>query len=264
MFNIYRQVAPSVARRESRLAGVALTGALHLALILAWQMAGKPVLMPQAGSDEAMLWLALPVPMPAPMPARAEGAARTPATPALATGRQAPAAPVPVSDADARSAPGQAPAVAGQAPAAPSARSEPAPSESATPAVPATPAAADILASARRSAGEIDRALRKENRPLIVAPPDSAQIRMREGMERARALAPPRLWEAPKVEELVNNTGDGARRTRVISGRRTYCITERAPTTNIEMIEMHGKLRLTNCPSHEEPPKRQAWRTARD
>ena len=87
---------------------------------------------------------------------------------------------------------------------------------------------------------------------------------MREGMEHARAMAPPRLWEAPKVEELVNNTGDGARRTRVITGRRTYCITNRAPTTNVEMIEMHGRQRFTNCPSDEEPPKQQVWRTARD
>jgi hypothetical protein len=126
------------------------------------------------------------------------------------------------------------------------------------------PSAAMILENARRSVGSIDRALRKENKPLIVAPPDSPQLRMREGMEQARALAPPRLWEAPKVEELVNNTGDGARRTRVITGRRTYCVTERSPVTNVEMIEMHGKIRLTNCPGPETPAKRQEWRTARD
>ena len=118
--------------------------------------------------------------------------------------------------------------------------------------------------SARSSIGEIDRALRKERQPTIVLPPDSPQIRLRRGIAHSHDMAPPRLWEAPKVVELVNNTGDGARRTRVITGRRTYCITERAPVTNIEMIEMHGKLRLTNCPTDEEPAKQQEWRTARD
>jgi hypothetical protein len=120
------------------------------------------------------------------------------------------------------------------------------------------------MESARRSAGSIDRELRKSSQPYIVAPPDSPQIRMRNGMEQAHAMAPPRLWEAPKVEELVNNTGDGARRTRVITGNGTYCITERSPATSIDMIEKHGKLRFTNCPQHEEPAKQQAWRTASD
>jgi hypothetical protein len=87
---------------------------------------------------------------------------------------------------------------------------------------------------------------------------------MRNGMEQAHAMAPGRLWEAPKIEELVNNTGDGARRTRVITGNGTYCVTERSPATSVDMIEKHGKLRFTNCPQHEEPAKQQEWRTARD
>jgi hypothetical protein len=81
---------------------------------------------------------------------------------------------------------------------------------------------------------------------------------------KAHALVPPKLWEAPKVEELVNQTGDGARRTRTITALRTGCITERSPVTNVDMIEMHGKLRLTNCPQHEDTATQQAWRTARD
>jgi hypothetical protein len=117
---------------------------------------------------------------------------------------------------------------------------------------------------ARRSAGAVDRAMRKENRPYIVAPLDSPQIRMRNGMARAHAMAPPALWEAPQVEELVNQTGDGARRTRVVTGAGTYCISERATNTSIDTIERHGKLRLTNCPQHEDTATQQAWRTARD
>lgn len=117
---------------------------------------------------------------------------------------------------------------------------------------------------ARRSAGAVDRAMRKENRPYIVAPLDSPQIRMRHGMERAHDMVPPKLWEAPKVEELVNQTGDGTRRTRVITAGGAYCITERATNTSIDTIERHGKLRLTNCPQHEGTATQQAWRTARD
>jgi hypothetical protein len=83
-------------------------------------------------------------------------------------------------------------------------------------------------------------------------------------MEAAAALARPGLFEAPKVEELVNNTGDGARRSRVITGDGSYCVTERATNTDVEMIEHHGKLRITNCPTHEEPSKQQEWRTLRD
>lgn len=126
------------------------------------------------------------------------------------------------------------------------------------------PTAASIMDSARRSVGDIDRALRKERMPTIVLPPDSPQIRLERGIGHAHDIAPPRLWEAPKVVELVNNTGDGARRTRVITGNGTYCITERSPVTSIDMIEKHGKQRFTNCPRDEEPAKAQAWRSARD
>ena len=243
------------ARRSERIAGLAVTLAVHLALILAWRMAGTLPSPQQEGSDEAMLWLSLPSLLPSP-----------PALPPLAP-RVAPMPPAP-----ARQARIAAPGASARAIRTDPVPAAAAPVNEAPPAAPPTPddfpralpGAADILANARRSVGEIDRALRKENPPLIVAPPDSPEIRMREGMEHARAMAPPRLWEAPKVEELVNNTGDGARRTRVISGGGTYCITERAPTTSIDMIEMHGKQRITSCPTHETPPRKQAWRTTRD
>jgi hypothetical protein len=62
----------------------------------------------------------------------------------------------------------------------------------------------------------------------------------------------------------VNNTGDGARRTRVITANGTYCLTDRAPTTDVEMFEKHGKQRYTTCPKDEEPARQQEWRTARD
>ena len=52
--------------------------------------------------------------------------------------------------------------------------------------------------------------------------------------------------------------------SEVITAVRTRCITERSPVTNVEMIEMHGKLRLTNCPQHEDTATQQVWRTACD
>jgi hypothetical protein len=128
----------------------------------------------------------------------------------------------------------------------------------------AKPSAQQILERAKRDIGSIAKAVRKENNPYIAAPLDSPQMRLQRGIEHANAMAPNRIWEAPKVEELVNNTGDGARRTRVIGGDRTYCVTERATNTDVEMIEHHGKLRITNCPTPEEPAKQQAWRTLRD
>ncbi|MGB9107500.1 MAG: hypothetical protein WCC39_02315 [Telluria sp.] len=123
-----------------------------------------------------------------------------------------------------------------------------------------------ILDQARRAVGAIDRALRKENNAYIVAPLDSPQIRMRRKMEEAAALAPRRFWEAPKIEEVVNDSGDGTRRTRVTSGGRTYCITERSFATSIDMVEKHGKQMITDCsPDNEKPVgATQAWRTARD
>lgn len=234
---------------QRRLSGVLATVLVHAALILAWQLA-RTLPVPAAQEGPVMQWIQLPplvpdlkpapvAPLPAPRPVKPAPPRSAGATPH----RPAPAAP-------ADAAPPLAPAPATQ--------------EAVTPETPATPNAAAILDNARRSVGGIDRALRKELRPLIVAPPDSPELRMRQGMEQARALAPTRIWEAPKVEELVNNTGDGARRTRVITGRGTYCVTERSPATNVEMIEMHGKIRLTNCPSPEEPAKRQEWRSARD
>jgi hypothetical protein len=69
---------------------------------------------------------------------------------------------------------------------------------------------------------------------------------------------------APGMDELVNNTGDGARRTRIVTGGSTYCMTERSPATSIDTIEKHGKWRQTNCPEHESPANGQEWRTARD
>jgi hypothetical protein len=234
---------------DPRSAGLAATLLVHALLILAWQMA-RTLPAPAAGDDAAMLWLRVPAPAPASVPAP-RIVVVPPVQPEVAPTRKSstPLRSVPAAQAE---TPVQTP-VPAPVPDAP-----PVPVES------AIPSTAAIMDSARRSIGDIDRALRKERQPTIVLPPDSPQLRLRRGIEHAREMAPPRLWEAPRVVELVNNTGDGARRTRVITGNRTYCLTDRAPTTNVEMIEMHGKQRFTTCPKDEEPARQQEWRTARD
>lgn len=245
--------APATDRRLVLL----LTALVHLALIVGWQTARR--LPAPAASDNVprtrVLWIPLSLPRPAP---RQEEAAPQPHESAARPVLRLP--PVPALGLPPAPQPAPAPA----APAAvPAPAQTPAPNAAAQTA-PARPSAEQILERARHDIGSIDKALRKENNPYIAAPLDSPQIRLRRGIEHAAAMAPNRIWEAPKVEELVNNTGDGARRTRVISGNGSYCVTERSPATNVEMIEMHGKLRITNCPEHEEPARQQEWRTLRD
>ena len=250
--------------RERRYAGLALTVLVHAALLLGWQMS-RHTLPVESGPEPKrtrIQWIQLPLlktpaaapkPVQSPKPAQAPARAATSAKPRAAASQPAaipetapitlvPAAPA-ASASDTQAGPQAAPA-------------EPAS---------ATPSTAEILKRARRDIGKIDRALRKENNPYIAAPLDSPQIRMREKMEAAHDLAAPRLWEAPKIEELVPNTGTGERRTRIITGAGTYCITERPPgSTSIDMIEKHGKQRITSCPAHESPASKQNWRTLRD
>jgi len=234
---------------DPRSAGLAATLLVHALLILAWQMA-RTLPAPVEGDDAAMLWLRVPPPVP-----RIAVVPAVQAEAALTRKSSTPLRSVPVVQAE---TPMQTPVPVPVPVPAPVPDAPPVPVES------ATPSTAAIMDSARRSIGDIDRALRKERQPTIVLPPDSPQLRLRRGIEHAREMAPPRLWEAPRVVELVNNTGDGARRTRVITGNGTYCLTDRAPTTGVEMFEKHGKQRYTTCPKDEEPARRQEWRTARD
>lgn len=255
----YRAPAPD------RRIGLLLTVLVHAGLIVGWLAVRT---LPAPAADNAVrnriTWIPLLLPKPrlrepAPAPEKAYAPRPLPdllpRSSRLVTPIPAPAS-APASDAAAAPTPA--------VPAAPAATANnadtPAPAAAQAP----KPSTAQIMEQARRDLRGIDKALRKENRPYIAAPLDSPQIRLRRGIEEAAAMAPNRLWEAPKIEELVNQTGDGARRTRVITGNGTYCITERSPTTSIDMIEKHGKLRLTNCPQHEGTATQQEWRTLRD
>jgi hypothetical protein len=256
-------LAYSAATTDRRL-GLLLTVAVHLALVIAWQAARTPPAPASAddGKRSRIMWIPLPAPLPLPRPAPRDKEPAAPQREAVAPRPQqypgpTPAVPQPIQVVPATPATPSADTAATPTPAA----SAGAPAQAA-PA--AAPSAKDILDRAKRDIGGIDKALRKENKPYIAAPLDSPQIRMRRGMEQAAAMAPNRLWEAPKVEALVNDTGDGARRSRIITGNGTYCITDRAPTTSIDMIEKHGKQRITSCPQHELPASQQEWRTLRD
>ncbi len=251
--------------RERHYAGLALTVLVHAALLLGWQMS-RHTLPVESGPEPKrtrIQWIRLPslkapvAPPPKPVQLLKPAQAPAPATAPVMQRAAAPAAAVPA-----------VPPIT-VVPAAPAASAtdtqanapQAAPSEPAT----ATPSTAEILKRAKRDIGKIDRALRKENNPYIAAPLDSPQIRMRDKMEAAHDLAAPRLWEAPKIEELVPNTGTGERRTRIITGGGTYCITERPPgSTSIDMMEKHGKQMITSCPAHETPASKQQWRTLRD
>ena len=224
--------------RDRRPVGIAVTIAVHAILILGWQVTRRPPAVAPDPPSSTLQWIRLPAPaLPQPRREKEEQESASPRVTPRAGAITLPRLDVPA-----------APAAGTNVPA--------------TPAAP--PAGATMLERARRDVGAIDRALRKENNPYIVAPPDSPQIRLRKGIQAAADMAPNAWYQAPKVAELVNNTGDGARRERVISSGGTYCMTERAPTTSIDMIEKHGKWRQTNCPEHESTASSQEWRTARD
>jgi hypothetical protein len=226
---------------DRRHVGIAVTVLVHAVLILGWQMTRRlPAVAPEPPRT-SIQWIRLPAPA-VPAPRREEERVK-PVLPHLA--------PLPNAI---TLAPPTLPA-APPAASAPAASTAPAADALALPPTPST--GATLLERARRDAGAVDRALRKENKAYIVAPPDSPQIRMRNGIAAAARLD-------PGMDELVNNTGDGARRTRIVTGGNTYCMTERSPATSIDMIEKHGKWRQTNCPAHESTANSQAWRTARD
>jgi hypothetical protein len=226
--------------RDRRHVGIAATVLVHVVLVLGWYGTRRPPAVAPDPPRSTIQWIRLPAPaMPQP---RRENKEQEPARPHVApragaitlprvTVPDLPAVTPPAADTPAASAPTTTPA--------------------------APPASTTLLERARRDVGAIDRALRKENNPYIVAPPDSPQIRLRKGIAAAAKLG-------PGMDELVNNTGDGARRTRIVAGGATYCMTERSPATSIDMIEKHGKWRQTNCPEHESTASAQEWRTARD
>lgn len=229
---------------DSRLAGLALTLLFHAALVAGWQQARK-LRLPEQGEADFVQWVRV-----------------APRLPEAAVARSVPDRP------RARAAPGPVASSAPPAPAPDAITATVAEQVATAPAPVAQPpagAARRMIEQAMRDAGAMDRAVRKDSKATIVAPPDSPQIRMANKFRETAALAPNKWYEAPKIVELVNDGGDGARRFRVLTALGIYCVTERSPATSIDMIEKHGKQRITNCGhEHEQPANPQEWRTARD
>lgn len=227
-----------------RPAGLALTVLVHLLLFAGWQMSRHA---PPAGGPEPVRtriqWIRLPppvtaLPKPAPRPAPKPARGRSPAA---ATVRAAPQAPA------TQASPAPQAAGATQHEIAPAA---------ATAAPADKPSAQDILQRAKREAGAVDRALRKENYPYIVAPLESPTIRMRNKMQAAHSAV------APGAEELGNDSG--APVTRVRGALGTYCLTARSPADGIDAFERKGGIRRTGCPNESSQGGSRGWRTARD
>ena len=81
------------------------------------------------------------------------------------------------------------------------------------------------------------------------------------GMQEASDMAPTKLYEAPKVTEIIDPGGYGRRRYRVVGARGTYCITvesNHAPD-GIDSMQHGIKPKRTNCPPHEQAATKQDW-----
>lgn len=87
---------------------------------------------------------------------------------------------------------------------------------------------------------------------------------MRRGLEAADKAAPTTWYKTLRIDELVNDAGDGGT-PHPGELKVTYLLHHGGlPASSIDTIEKAAKTRITRCPEHEAPSSRQAWRTARD
>jgi hypothetical protein len=230
--------SPPPLPRTTRLSGVVITVALHVLVLCAWYASRSSTRAPE--SDAASIqWVNIDTPRPASRPPtvarRSEPASPRPAPRAAAR--------IPISEAP-------APTNAPETVAAPVAET------------PAAPSTYDMLQQARKDIGKIDKDLRRQfpGAP-IKAPADSPQIRLVKGIEHAAEMAPPKWFEAPKVQEIIDPGGYGRKRYRVITANGTYCITvesNHAPD-GLDVIKNGIKPKLTNCPPDEQPATTQKY-----
>lgn len=230
--------ALSLTPQPRAFAGVALTIALHLALLLGWRLA--MIASPTSERSEAVQWLTLQPLRPAkklPHPATSAAVLR-PATTDSAQGAPTELAPSPVT-------------VETPAPAA----------------APAMHSAGDILQQAKRDLGKIDRDLRRAYPGArIEAPASTRQTRLEQGFADAADAAPNRWFEAPKITAIQDPGGYGRRRYRVVTAGGTYCVTyesNHAPDGRDSMKD-GIKPKITTCPEHEQAATSQAWTEPRE
>jgi hypothetical protein len=219
---------------QQRLFGVAATIAVHLLLVGGWLLAREARVDNEGGPAAAIQWIDVKPPT---------ARAGTP-PPAVAVARKEPVA--------------RRATVVPAAPAVEAVVGAPAPEAAA----PQARSIDDIMLQARRDLGKIDKDLKKEFPERgIRAPIDSAQKRLAKGIELANELAPRKWYEPAKVSEVIDPSGEGRRRYRVITAGGTYCMTYDGPNTpngRDQGVPARAP-KMTNCPPHEEPAKAQAW-----
>ena len=217
---------------QRRLPALAATLALHVALVLLWQVARQ---QPKVAPDDGqwIQWVNV-APARRPAPPLPAAAAKPPVekiakAPAVRPQAVAPAAPV-------------------EAPAAPI--------EEAVVAAAPAPSADGVMARARRDLAGIDKELREEfPEARIKAPRDTPQARLEKGFDLAAEMAPPRWYEQAKIKEIIDPGGYGRRRYRVITAYGTYCVTyesNHAPD-GIDTMQKGIQPKMSNCPKDEQP-----------
>ena len=228
---------PEFSRNYRRLPALTATLALHVLLVLLWQVARQ---QPEATSGDV---------------ARIQWVNVTP--------QQRAAAPVAVAAAPVRLVKKRAPTRLARTPlAAPAPPAAPyvAPLADAAAAVldaPPMPSAADMLARARKDLAGIDKELRKDfPEARIKAPLDTSQARLEKGFELAHEMAPPKWYEQAKIKELTVPAGHGARRYRVITAFGTYCVTYgNNYTAAVDTMQQGIKPKMSTCPIPFGKPK---------
>lgn len=248
-------VAPASQRY---LAGIGVSLAVHGLLVSLWQLSQPQRLVDETPSSSILVRL-LAGPSREPIPE----SAREPAPqPAVRTARPAvPAVPEPAAgpnggtQQESRNDAAPEPTVAAATPQA---------GDEAAPAAPA-PSARELLSRAKAAAGGIDRSLRRENPQRgIVAPVETAQMKLEKGIAEAADLAPSKWYQAPKVKEIIDPGGYGRKRYRVVGARGTYCITYESNHGPDGRDSMRDGLppKMTNCDPDEGPATIQKWNEA--
>ncbi|MES2299965.1 MAG: hypothetical protein V4582_23205 [Pseudomonadota bacterium] len=223
-------------KRQTRAAALALTVALHLALLALWRTALAPRPPAQDGlKGPAFEWLRLlPV---APMPARPKrpkehGARARPHADAAASHSAPPLAIAPAPTPVPAPAPASDPFEASTTPLAPASKTE------------------DILRQARRDIGKFDRELRAASPKQIHAPVNTPQSRLQAGIAEAAAAVPPKWYEPARIEALADQGGYGRRIYKITTFKGTYCVTyesNHAPD-GLDVMANGIKPKPTTCP----------------
>lgn len=187
-----------------RATAIAVTIGIHV-LVLGLFYLSRPTLEAQPDGRSMVFWF-VKEKVAEKLPAVTLPPARPPARPARPTA-------VPVPPRSTSSALPAPPVAVTEAPSSPEAPSVTAPA--------AAPGAEDIMNQARKDAGGIDRELRNQiPKGLVRAPISTPYKRFVKGVELANEMAPTAWYEAPKIKEVINPGGNGARRYRV----GNYCL----------------------------------------